>query len=63
MTTTRTVLHLIDTTGPGGAETIYLSLVLGLDPARFRSVATCDVPSPEQSAVRGSVRKAGFTTP
>jgi glycosyltransferase involved in cell wall biosynthesis len=51
VTTPRTVLHLIDTTGPGGAETVYLSLVLGLDPARFRSVATCDVPSP--GAIRG----------
>jgi glycosyltransferase involved in cell wall biosynthesis len=44
--TTHTILHLIDTPGPGGAETVYLSLVLGLDRARFRSVATTDVPAP-----------------
>jgi glycosyltransferase involved in cell wall biosynthesis len=35
----RTVLHLIDTTGPGGAETVFTDLVRGLDPSRFRSVA------------------------
>lgn len=34
----RTVLHLIDTTGPGGAETIFSQLACRLDPARFRSV-------------------------
>lgn len=35
---TRTVLHLIDTGGPGGAETIYAQVALGLDRARWRSV-------------------------
>ena len=35
----KNVLHLIDTFGTGGAETIYLRLATGLDPARFRSVA------------------------
>ncbi|HEU5218714.1 MAG TPA: glycosyltransferase family 4 protein [Gemmatimonadales bacterium] len=35
----RTVLHLIDTWGPGGAETVFTELVLGLDPVRFRSRA------------------------
>ena len=35
----RTVLHLIDTTGPGGAETVFTDLARGLDPARYRSVA------------------------
>jgi glycosyltransferase involved in cell wall biosynthesis len=44
--TKRTVLHLIDTPGPGGAETVYLNLVLGLDRARFRSVVTTDIPAP-----------------
>jgi glycosyltransferase involved in cell wall biosynthesis len=34
----RTVLHLINTGGPGGAETVYVELVRGLDPARWRSV-------------------------
>ncbi|MFB4203324.1 D-inositol-3-phosphate glycosyltransferase [wastewater metagenome] len=32
------VLHTIDTTGPGGAETVFRQLATGLDPARFRSV-------------------------
>lgn len=35
----RNVLHLIDTGGPGGAETIYLNVVEGLDRERWRSVA------------------------
>lgn len=44
------VLHTIDTTGPGGAETVFVSLAKGLDPARFVSFAAirgpgwvCDV--------------------
>lgn len=32
------VMHLINTGGPGGAETVYVQLVRGLDPARWRSV-------------------------
>lgn len=35
------VLHIIDTGGPGGAETVFLNTSVGLDPARFRS--TCVV--------------------
>lgn len=35
----RRVLHLIDTGGPGGAETIFLELVSGLDPGRWCSIA------------------------
>jgi glycosyltransferase involved in cell wall biosynthesis len=31
------VLHVIDTGGPGGAETVFLQMATGLDPARFRS--------------------------
>lgn len=34
----KTVLHLIDTTGPGGAETVFTQLALRLDSSRFRSV-------------------------
>lgn len=34
----RTILHAIETGGPGGAETILLHLASRLDPARFRSV-------------------------
>lgn len=32
------VLHLIDTGGPGGAETVFLQTVTSLEPTRFRSV-------------------------
>jgi glycosyltransferase involved in cell wall biosynthesis len=33
------VMHLIDTGGPGGAETVFLQIATGLDPTRFRSAA------------------------
>lgn len=33
------VLHTIDTTGPGGAETVFVNLVKNLDRKRFESVA------------------------
>ncbi|MCF8026438.1 MAG: glycosyltransferase family 4 protein [Desulfobacteraceae bacterium] len=33
------VLHAIDTTGPGGAETVFVSLAAGLDPEQFQSFA------------------------
>jgi glycosyltransferase involved in cell wall biosynthesis len=34
-----TVLHTIESGGPGGAETVVLNLVKGLNPKRFKSVA------------------------
>lgn len=34
-----TILHMIETGGTGGAETVYLDLVRGLDPTRWRHVA------------------------
>ncbi len=34
-----TILHTIETGGPGGAETVLLNLASGLDPERFRSLA------------------------
>lgn len=34
-----TVLNVIDTGGPGGAETVFLHTASSLDPSRFRSVA------------------------
>ncbi len=34
-----TVLHTIETAGPGGAETVLLNLASKLDPSRFRSIA------------------------
>lgn len=33
------VLHVIDTGGPGGAETVFLYAAARLDPARFESIA------------------------
>lgn len=35
----KTVLHMIETAGPGGAETVLLDLLKSLDPARWRSIA------------------------
>ncbi len=34
----RTILHTIETGGPGGAETVLLHLATRLDPARYRSL-------------------------
>ncbi len=34
-----TILHTIETAGPGGAETVLLNLATRLDPQRFRSIA------------------------
>ena len=33
------VLHVIDTAGPGGAETVFLQTVTGLNPGRFQPTA------------------------
>lgn len=33
------ILHTIDTTGPGGAETVFINLIKGLDSQRFKSFA------------------------
>jgi len=33
------ILHTIDTTGPGGAETVFIKLVKGLNSAQFQSFA------------------------
>lgn len=35
----KTVLHTIDTAGPGGAETVFIDLVTGLPATRYRSIA------------------------
>ena len=32
------ILHTIDTTGPGGAETVFLQLLKNLDPDRYKPV-------------------------
>ena len=31
------ILHTIDTTGPGGAETVFVNLIKGLDTQKFES--------------------------
>ena len=33
------VMHVIDTGGPGGAETVFLQTATGLDRSRYRSIA------------------------
>lgn len=38
------VLHTIDTTGPGGAETVFVNLVMGLDSSRFESIVAIKGP-------------------
>jgi glycosyltransferase involved in cell wall biosynthesis len=50
------VLHVIDTTGPGGAETIFLQLASGLDKTRFTSFTTV----PGRGWVHDSLRKSGM---
>ena len=39
-----TVLHTIETSGPGGAENVLLALALGLDKSRFRSIVVINDP-------------------
>jgi glycosyltransferase involved in cell wall biosynthesis len=34
----KTVLHVIDTTGPGGAETVFIEMCARLNPERYKSV-------------------------
>lgn len=38
------ILHAIDTAGPGGAETVFVTLAKNLDPGKFRSF--CAIPGP-----------------
>jgi glycosyltransferase involved in cell wall biosynthesis len=47
----KTVLHVIDTTGPGGAETVFVTLAAGLDPGRYRSLALIRGPGWVQAAL------------
>lgn len=51
----RTILHLIDTGGPGGAETVFLDLVCRLDRERWRSVAVV----PEEDWLAEALRRRG----
>lgn len=48
----KSILHLIDTPGPGGAETVFADLVLGLPPDRFRSIPVIPGPGWIHDALR-----------
>ena len=39
-----TILHTIETSGPGGAENVLLAIAQGLDPQRFRSIVAINYP-------------------
>lgn len=39
-----TILHTIETSGPGGAENVLLTIAKGLDPQRFRSIVAINDP-------------------
>lgn len=39
----KTILHMIETGGTGGAETVYVDLVRSLDPTRWRHVAVLPI--------------------
>jgi glycosyltransferase involved in cell wall biosynthesis len=50
----RTVLHLINTGGPGGAETVCVNLVRGLDPERWRPIVVIPHPDWMSEVLSGS---------
>ena len=52
----KNILHAIDTSGPGGAETVFLALARGLDPAQYRSYAVIK----SEGWVAGQLRKSGL---
>ncbi|MBA3014364.1 MAG: glycosyltransferase family 4 protein [Desulfobulbaceae bacterium] len=47
------ILHTIDTTGPGGAETVFVNLVKGLDAHHFKSIAVIRGPGWVCRALQG----------
>lgn len=53
-----TILHTIETGGPGGAETILLKLASSLDPARFRPVVLL----PREGWLNSELQAAGVRT-
>lgn len=55
MTRPITVMHLMNTGGPGGAETACVNLVRGLNPARWRAIAVV----PEKGWLYEEVRRVG----
>jgi len=54
----RTILHTIETAGPGGAETVVLNLATRLDPRRFRSIALL----PSESWLGEKLKSSGVPT-
>lgn len=58
MTPRRTILHLINTTGPGGAETVFANLARGMDQKRWRSLAVIS----ERGWLHDELRAAGVET-
>ena len=54
----QTILHTIETAGPGGAETVLYNLATALDPQRFRSVAVL----PEEYWLGKKLTEAGIRT-
>jgi glycosyltransferase involved in cell wall biosynthesis len=55
---TKRVLHLIESSGPGGAETVLMKLVAALDRAKYRSVV-CLL---KDGWLHGQLRARGFDT-
>lgn len=53
-----TILHTIETAGPGGAETVVLELASRLDSKRFRSIALL----PREDWLSRNLRERGVTT-
>ena len=54
----QTILHTIETAGPGGAETVVFNLASALDPQKFRSVVVL----PEENWLGKKLRDAGIPT-
>lgn len=52
----RSILHLIHVTGPGGAETVCVDLVRGLDASRWRHVVCV----PEEGWITRELRRTGL---
>jgi glycosyltransferase involved in cell wall biosynthesis len=50
------ILHTIDTTGPGGAETVFINLIKGIDSKRFKVYAAISGPG----WVCNTLRQIGF---
>ena len=53
-----TIVHVINTGGPGGAETVCVNLARGLDPARWRSVVVV----PDDGWIAAELRGSGIET-